>query len=132
MDAPAERHRTFCPHCQREVEVAITPPPPRDGHANLPEGGEVVCLEFGGDCTGEDLCPLAGTSPVVMGVRLARSGLREEWETVRAVCEGCGQVAELEILDREHAFCPVCGTTNTWMVIEVEGGAHIAVTRRKD
>jgi formate dehydrogenase maturation protein FdhE len=67
-----------------------------------------------------------------MGVRLARSSLREEWSTVKAQCEGCGQVSELKVLDREHAFCSLCGTTNTWMVLELDGDGHVAVTGRRE
>jgi len=66
-----------------------------------------------------------------MGVRLAKSGLREEWTTVRAQCEGCQMVTELKVLDHEHAFCALCGTTNTWMVLEFDEGGHVTVAKRK-
>ncbi|MFH1766003.1 MAG: hypothetical protein ABIF09_17595, partial [Gemmatimonadota bacterium] len=59
-------------------------------------------------------------------------GLREEWTTVRAQCEGCGQVSDLKVLDREHAFCLLCGTTNTWMVLEFDDRGQVVVTVRKE
>ena len=130
MSESAETRKTYCTHCQKEVLVAITPGAPRGGQANLPDHDEVVCLDFGDKCDGE-VCPLSRYRPVVMGVRLARSGLREEWGTVKAQCEGCGQVSELKILDGDHAFCSLCGTTNTWMVLELDDSGQVAVTGRK-
>ncbi len=65
-------------------------------------------------------------------MRLARSGLREDWTTVRAQCEGCGQVSDLNVLDKEHAFCTLCGTTNTWMVLELDGDGKVAVAKKKE
>ena len=109
----------------------ISPGTPRSGHANLQESDEVVCLDFGDKCDG-DVCPLSRYRPVVMGVRLARSGLEEDWKTVRAQCEGCGQITDLKVLDREHAFCDLCGTTNTWMVLEFDDQGKVVVTGRKD
>jgi RNase P subunit RPR2 len=132
MAEKIETKRTFCEHCQKEVMVAIEPAPPRDGQAVLRDHEEVVCLNFGGACDG-DICPLSHYKPVVMGVRLARSGLRppEEWETVRAQCEGCGQISDLEVVDLEHAYCTLCGTTNTWMVLEMDDDGDVVVTGRK-
>lgn len=132
MSQKAETKKTYCTHCQKEVLVAVTPAPPRSGHANLPDHEEVVCLDFGDKCDG-DICPLSHYRPVVMGVRLARSGLRpeEEWETVRAQCEGCGQVSEMEVLDKDHAYCTLCGTTNTWMILGLDDDGHVVVTGRK-
>jgi hypothetical protein len=130
MSEQPETRRTYCTHCQKEVVVAIKPGASRDGHAMLQDHEEVVCLDFGDKCDGE-VCPLSRFRPVVMGVRLARSGLREEWTTVRAQCEGCGQVTDLKVLDREHAFCVLCGTTNTWMVLEFDDSGKIAVTGRR-
>jgi hypothetical protein len=131
MTEKAETQKTYCTHCQKEVLVAISPAAPRGGQANLQDHDEVVCLDFGDKCDGE-ICPLSRFRPVVMGVRLARSGLREEWTTVRAQCEGCGQVTDLKVLDREHAFCVLCGTTNNWMVLEIDGDGRVVVTGRKD
>jgi hypothetical protein len=131
MTEKLEKRKTFCTHCQKEVEVAVSPGAPRSGQATLGNPGELVCLDFGDECDG-GICPLAKLRPVVMAVRLARSGLREEWSTVRAQCEGCGQVSDLKVLDREHAFCALCGTTNTWMVLELDGDGRVVVTGRKD
>ncbi len=68
---------------------------------------------------------------MVMGVRLARSGLRDRWRTVTAQCEGCGQVSELTVVDREHAYCTICGSTNTWMVLEFDDHGEVVVTGRR-
>ncbi len=130
MSQRAETRKTWCAHCQKEVLVTLTPGSPRGGQANLGDQDEVVCLDFGDSCDGE-ICPLSRLRPVVMGVRLARSGLREEWGTVRAQCEGCGQVSELEVVDMDHAFCTLCGTTNTWMILELDGEGRVAVTGRR-
>lgn len=132
MSEKVETKKTYCTHCQKEVLVAITPAAPRDGQPMLQDHDEVVCLDFGDKCDG-DICPLSRYRPVVMGVRLARAGLRPEdqWRTVRAQCEGCGQVSELEVVDLDHAYCTLCGTTNTWMVLEIEEDGHVVVTGRK-
>lgn len=131
MTEKVESRKTFCTHCQKEVLVAITPGAPRGGQAMVQDHDEVVCLDFGDKCDGE-VCPLSRFRPVVMGVRLARSGLREEWTTVRAQCEGCGQLSDLKVLDREHAFCVLCGTTNTWMVLVFDDRGQVVVTGRKE
>lgn len=130
MAEKQEVRRTYCTHCRKEVEVTVSPGTPRNGHANLQETDEMVCLDFGDECDGE-VCPLSQYRPVVMGVRLARSGLREEWTTIRAQCEGCGMVSDLKVLDRDHAFCVLCGTTNTWMILEFDDEGKVAVTGRK-
>ena len=130
MPEKTETRKTYCTHCQKEVVIAVSQGAPRNGQANLRESDEIVCLDFGGKCDGE-VCPLSRFRPVVMGVRLARSGLREEWTTVRAQCEGCGQLTDLKVLDREHAFCPLCGSTNTWMVLELDDHGRVVVTGRK-
>jgi len=129
-DQPDAR-KTYCTHCKKEVLVTISPRAQRGGQANLQDHDEVVCLDFGDKCDGE-VCPLSQFRPVVMGVRLARSGLREEWTTIRAQCEGCGQVSDLKVLDQEHAFCVLCGTTNTWMILEFDDDGRVAVTGRKE
>ncbi len=131
MTDKPECTKTYCTHCQKEVDVSVSRGAPRSGQANLQESDEVVCLDFGDRCDGE-VCPLSKFRPVVMGVRLARSGLREDWTTVRAQCEGCGQVSDLNVLDKEHAFCPLCGTTNTWMVLELDGDGKVAVAKKKE
>jgi hypothetical protein len=131
MAEKTEARKTYCTHCQKEVDVVLKPPAPRDGQAVLPTQEEVVCLDFGGECDGE-VCPISQLRPVVMGVRLARSGLRDAWKRVRAQCEGCGQVTQLELIDLDHAFCPLCGTTNTWMVLELDQDGQVVITGRKE
>ena len=131
MSDAGEIRTTYCSHCQKEVQVTVTPAAPRGGQANLPDHDEVVCLDFGGECDGE-VCPLSRFRPVVMGVRLARSGLREEWSTVEAQCEGCSQISELKVLDRDHAFCELCGTTNTWMILDVDEEGRVVVTGKRE
>jgi hypothetical protein len=131
MGEKTDIRTTYCSHCEKDVEVTLSPGTPRDGHATIRDRGELVCLDFGEECDG-CVCPLAQLRPVVMGVRLARSGLREEWTTVRAQCEACAQVSDLKVLDREHAFCALCGATNTWMVLEFDDEGKVAVTGRKD
>jgi len=131
MTETAETRKIYCNHCRKEVVVVISPGASRGGHANLQDHDEVVCLDFGDQCDGE-VCPLSQLRPVVMGVRLARSDLREEWTTVRAQCEGCGQVSDLKVLDGEHAFCVLCGTTNTWMVLEFDDDGRVAVAGRRE
>ena len=130
MTEKPETRKTYCSHCQKEVLVSITPTPPRGGQAMLQDHEELVCLDFGDKCDGE-ICPLSKYRPVVMGVRLARSGLREDWPTVNAQCEGCGQVTDLKVLDREHAFCMLCGTTNTWMILQFDDDGRVVVTGRR-
>ena len=130
MTEKKEIRYTFCTHCDKEVQVVLSSGSPRNGQANLQESDEVVCLDFGDRCDG-DVCPLSNYRPVVMGVRLARSGFREDWTTVRAECEGCGFVSDLKLIDKEHAFCHLCGTTNSWMVLEFDDQGKVAVTGRK-
>lgn len=111
----------YCSACDQQVRIMVTPSPLHEGQANLPDP-EVVCLDFGQKCTGT-LCPMFGLPTIVMGVRLARSGLRAEpWTTVSAMCQGCGQLSELQVVDEETAHCPVCGTTNR--LIRLKGDAE--------
>lgn len=109
----------YCSARDQDVRIAWTNIPTQSGHANIPDSPEVVCLDYGEYCTGE-LCPMFGRLRILMAVRLARSGLREDWETIEAPCEGCREIRELQVLDDSHAYCPVCGTTNTWVLLEPE------------
>jgi hypothetical protein len=121
--------KTYCPACKKEVRFAVTSAPKFRGHANLNDHPQVVCLDFGQECP-DGLCPRFGVPSIVLGVRLARSGEREEWETITGLCDACGQTAELEILDEHHAFCPLCQSTNRLVVFEVDGEEHVAITRK--
>jgi hypothetical protein len=104
----------YCAACEKEVHLASTPAPLHTGEANLGDE-QLICLTYGPRCPPEK-CPLANLPSVVMGVRLARSGIPPEqaWRTMSLLCEGCGTVSEVEIVDDSYAFCPVCGTTSRW------------------
>jgi predicted RNA-binding Zn-ribbon protein involved in translation (DUF1610 family) len=118
-----------CPACDGQVRVTDTPTPLHGGQPTLPDSPQLVCLDFGEQCAGRDVCPLAGLPRMVMAVRLARSGLRphEEWQTVRMPCSGCGQTLELEVLDDDYAYCPACGTTNRRVIIQVEDETYMTL-----
>ena len=115
-----------CPRCDQQVRIVLTPASP-DGHATVPDGTDVVCLDFREECT-ESACPVCGVAGIVMGVRLARSDLRpDSWPVVWATCQGCQRTLDLEVLDRRYAYCRECGTTNRWVVLESKG-EYIVVT----
>jgi hypothetical protein len=117
----------YCSGCGHQVRLAFTDPPPHDGQANLPDGEQIVCLDYQESCAGGK-CPSTGKPGIVMGVRLAKSHLNDEsFKTIRARCEGCGQVSELEILDANFALCPLCNTTNRWVMLTLADGSAIAV-----
>ena len=121
--------RAYCPGCNRSIRLVETEEH-RDGHANLPEGAEIVCLDFGSGCT-EGRCPVTGALGIVMAVRLARSHLQDDaFDTVRARCDACGNVADLEVLDEDYVFCPICETTNRWALLDLDPDGKIAVTLR--
>ncbi len=127
-----ETRKVFCPKCNHDVSVTLTPQPLHGlGRATIPDGGETVCLDFGPECTGE-VCAISALPRVVMGVRLARSGLRpERLETVQALCEACERVQHLQIVDDTHARCPACDTVNVWTMVRLDGEEWIAVTGRR-
>ncbi|MDT8368553.1 MAG: hypothetical protein RQ745_05060 [Longimicrobiales bacterium] len=118
----------YCPGCNHKVRLTITPDH-RTGHANLPDGGEVVCLDFGEGCS-EGACPLTGRPGLVMGVRLVRSHLPHEGRLLVARCDACGEVAEMEVLDATHAVCSLCENTNEYVIVPVDETHAITVTRR--
>lgn len=128
-----ESRMMYCPKCDHDVTIAVTPAPLHGGqpHAGDMIDAEVVCLDFGPGCQGT-MCSIFGLPRVVMGVRLARSGLRPEGlETVRALCDGCTRLVELEVVDETHAHCPDCGTINIWTMIRLDGEEWVAVTGRR-
>jgi hypothetical protein len=118
-----ETRIAHCPDCGRQVRLALTPGPAHLGHANLPDGPELVWLDAC-DCEG-GVCRGVEASPAVMAARLARSGLVPEHFThTRILCEGCDTVAEMEVLDGTHARCTLCGAINRWILDDlVEHGA---------
>lgn len=117
----------YCPGCNHKVRLTATPQH-RHAHASLPDGGDVVCLDFGEGCS-EGSCPLTGRPGIVMGVRLAKSHLPHDARKLIAHCEACGDVAEMEVLDRTHAVCSICETTNEYVIVPVDETHSIAVTR---
>jgi hypothetical protein len=119
--------KAYCSACDKQVQVTWTPAPMHGGQATLPDGPELVCLDFGEHCTGE-LCPAFGLPRVLMGVRLARSGLKPEaLRTLSAPCQACGQLVDLQIIDDNNATCPACGTTNRWVHLALEDGDYVAL-----
>jgi hypothetical protein len=123
-----EARTVYCPKCDHDVSVTVSPAPLHGGHASIPEGGELVCLDFGPKCEGR-LCAITALPRAVMGIRLAQSGLRpEQLEHVRALCQGCERVVELEVVDPTHALCPSCHTVNIWAMVRLDGEEWVAVT----
>ena len=126
-----ETRKMHCPQCQHDVDVTVTPQPLHGGHASLPDGGRLVCLDFGPSCT-DERCAISTLPREVMGVRLARSGLQQKnIQHVQALCEGCEQVVKLAVIDESHAACPACQTVNRWAMIRLDGEEWIAVTGTK-
>ncbi|MCH8937617.1 MAG: hypothetical protein IIB90_18060 [Gemmatimonadetes bacterium] len=126
-----ESQTVYCPRCEKTVHAAVTRVAPHDTHANVPDGGKLVCLEVGEDCEGMT-CPLSGSSTLLMAVRLARSGVipDEDWPHVRLACGGCGCVVEMEVLDGGHVFCPLCDTTNTVALLKKADGRYAVLAAR--
>ncbi len=123
-----ETQTAYCSGCGHQVRLALTDAPLRDGQANLPDGAEVVCLDFRAECSA-GRCPATGRPGIVMGVRLARSHLNQgAFKTIQARCEYCEQVSEMEVLDATFAVCPLCGATNRWVVLELEDRSRITLT----
>ncbi len=118
----------YCSGCGHQVRLVLVDAPPHDGQANLPDGAEVVCLDFHEGCS-EGRCPTTGKKGIVMGVRLAKSHLNDAaFKTVRGRCEFCEEVADLEVLDSTFAVCPLCGATNRWVVLELADETRITLT----
>ena len=119
--------RAYCPGCNRSIRLVSTREH-RDGHANLPEGADEVCLDFGPGCT-EGRCPVTGAMGIVMGVRLARSHLEDEsFDTVTTRCQACGNVSELQVLDDSFVFCGICESTTRWALLDLDSDGKIALT----
>lgn len=119
----------YCAGCGHKVRLVFTDPPPHDGHANLKDGAEIVCLDYKEGCSGGK-CPMTGKEGIVMGVRLARSHLADEtFRTVHAQCSACGQVSDLEVLDDEFAVCTLCETTNGWVRMKLPDESEVILTR---
>jgi hypothetical protein len=117
----------FCPTCRHEVRVALTPAPTHEGHANIPDAPELVCLDLVEGCSG-GTCPLTDMSRSVMALRLVRSGLAHP-PVSRMKCGGCGQEAEMEVMDSSSLVCPLCGSVNRWIMLELCNRGWIAIGR---
>jgi len=128
-----DKHSTYCTHCQKDVHFVVTPSPAHDAQANLPDGNQVVCLDFGECCDG-GACPLSGLPPVAMGVRLARSGVRksEPWALVHAVCEECSFPTEFKVLDDKSGLCSVCGSINRLVLLKLNDGSYVATSSQTE
>jgi hypothetical protein len=118
----------FCPTCEKQVHVTLTPATVHGDQPVTGDTSQLVCLTFGPRCAA-GRCPIAGLPSIVMGVRLAKSGLEAEegWKTLQMRCQGCDQITEMDVLDNTHAYCTACGTTNTWFTLDM-GEDAIAAT----
>jgi len=117
-----------CSECGHEVRLAFTDPPPHDGHANLRDGAEIVCLDYQKECAG-GRCPTTGKPGIVMGVRLAKSHMNDgTFSTVHACCDACGEVSDLDVLDEKFALCTLCDTTNSWVTLRLQDDTEIILT----
>ena len=117
----------YCPTCRHQVRLAWTPAPTHEGHANIPDAPELVCLDVVEGCSG-GTCPLSAMARPVMALRLVRSGLAQPPVT-RMKCGGCGQEAEMEVMDRSSLVCPLCGTVNRWILLELVNRGWVAIGR---
>lgn len=117
----------FCPSCRHGVRIGVTEAH-RDGQANLPAGGQLVCLDFSGAC-GDGTCPLSGSRGVVMGVRLAKSHLNDgAFQQIHGPCASCRALVALKMLDESHAICPECESVNEYVFVDMEDGGALALT----
>ena len=120
----------YCSGCGHKVRLVFTDAPPHDGHANLPDGAEIVCLDYQESCSGGK-CPATGKTGLVMGVRLAKSHLNDDaFGTVHARCDGCGRTSDLEVIDDDFAMCTLCNTTNRWVRMKLGDQTEVVLTSR--
>lgn len=115
-----ERWKAYCSSCRSMVHLTRTQGPMLHGQANLPDGDEIVCLDYGGDCS-KDACPVTGRLGLVMAFRLARSHLDDDrWPVVEARCPACDHVGELRQLAHHYVFCPICETPSLTATLELK------------
>ncbi|HEX6308984.1 MAG TPA: hypothetical protein VFZ69_12395 [Longimicrobiales bacterium] len=123
-----ETHLAYCSACDHDVRVAITDPPVYADQATLAEP-QIVCLDFASRCSGA-ICPMFGLPRILMGVRLAQSGLRPEaFTTVSAPCPACDTVVDLQLIDDAFAYCPNCGSRSRWVRLQVGDADYIALAQ---
>jgi hypothetical protein len=121
-----QSHTAYCSACDQDVRVVITDAPTHDGQAPLADA-QVVCLDFAARCTGS-MCPMFGLPSILMGVRLAQSGLRPEaFDTVSAPCPACDTPVDLQLIDDHHVFCPSCGARTRWVKLKVGDHDYVAL-----
>ncbi|MEX0892545.1 MAG: hypothetical protein WEB88_10280 [Gemmatimonadota bacterium] len=125
-----ETQTAYCSACDQQVRIVVTPQPVHGGQATLDDGPDVVCLDFGHKCTGS-LCPMFGLPRILMGVKLAQSGLKpdEEWESFRAPCQGCSQMVDLRIIDALYALCPSCSARNRYARVTVGDEQYVGLAQ---
>jgi hypothetical protein len=121
-----EIQHSYCSACDQQVRIVVTPGSAYSGQAPVADQPDVVCLDFGERCTGA-MCPMIGLPRILMGIRLAQSGLRDEWQTFNAPCQSCGQTVDFEVLDANYAMCPSCHTRHRWLHFKVDNGAFVAL-----
>lgn len=120
----------YCSGCGHKVRLVFTDPPPHDGHANLRDGAEMVCLDYQEECSGGK-CPMTGRAGVVMGVRLAKSHLADDqFRTVHGRCDACGQVSDMEVIDAEYVLCTMCESTISWVRLSLSDDTEVVLTGR--
>ena len=67
----------YCSACGREVDVTWTPMPTHEGHAPIPDGPELVCLDLNAArCNGT--CPITNLSHAAMQARLTSTETEDE------------------------------------------------------
>jgi len=121
-----EVHHAYCSACDSPVRIAVTPSGAYSGQAPVADQPDVVCLDFGERCTGA-MCPMIGLPRILMGIRLAQSGLRDSWQTFKAPCQSCGMDVDFEVLDSKYALCPACNSRHRWLKFDAEGDAFVAL-----
>lgn len=120
----------YCSGCGHKVRLVFTDPPPHDGHANLKDGAEIVCLDYQEECSGGK-CPMTGRAGIVMGVRLAKSHLADDqFRTVHGRCDACGQFSDLEVIDQDYVLCTMCESTITWVRLSLPDETEVVLTGR--
>lgn len=127
-----DKQVTYCTNCQKDVHFVITPAHPQHAHACIPDGDQVVCLNFGEKCEG-DRCPLSGLPTKAMGIRLARTDEARDppWSLIHGVCEECDFPTEFKVLDDETGCCTVCGSINRLTLLKLDDGSYVVATSKE-
>lgn len=77
MIRPRPWSYAYCRRCTHNVRVAYTGMPTHEGHANIPDAPELICLDVADPyCTG--ICPLSNLTHETMMTRLERSRHRND------------------------------------------------------